>query len=221
MIADKIMYLQPVIQAMQTYWPDNRTVNIVCAGHSVPAGYFATPFVNTVQAYPQRVLQELKVNFPYAVLNVITTAIGGENSIRGASRFVSETLCHRPDVVTIDYGLNDRGSPYEQVVSSWRHMIESSLEKGVKLLLLTPSWDENCADHSGSGYQLLCRMREMIIGLADSYNVGLCDTFAAYERHFQTYGNITGLLSWVNHPSSRGHDLICETILEYFPPYQK
>lgn len=38
-----INYLSPIIDELAKRWPDNRTVNIVCHGHSVPSGYFATP----------------------------------------------------------------------------------------------------------------------------------------------------------------------------------
>jgi len=40
---------------------------------------------------------------------VICTAIGGENSSAGARRFESDVLVHKPDVLFIDYALNDRG----------------------------------------------------------------------------------------------------------------
>jgi hypothetical protein len=52
MTADTIHYLDGLLDAMSQKWPDNRTINIVCHGHSAPAGYFATPFVNTFEAYP-------------------------------------------------------------------------------------------------------------------------------------------------------------------------
>ncbi|MFZ9033493.1 MAG: hypothetical protein ACO21J_06030, partial [Anaerohalosphaeraceae bacterium] len=38
-IADKNIYLQSITQELIKQWPDNRTINIVCHGHSVPAGY--------------------------------------------------------------------------------------------------------------------------------------------------------------------------------------
>jgi hypothetical protein len=50
----------------------------------------------------------LAERFPHAVINVIVTAIGGENSESGAERFDRDVLSHRPDLVTIDYALNDR-----------------------------------------------------------------------------------------------------------------
>ena len=46
--ANPATYLAPQIDLLQLKWPKNRAVNIVCHGHSVPAGYFATPVVDTM-----------------------------------------------------------------------------------------------------------------------------------------------------------------------------
>ena len=104
----KTDYLDPVLDELKKTWPKNRTVNIVCHGHSVPAGYFATPYVNTFNSYPHLLHQIIKERFPFAVTNVIVTAIGGENSVEGESRFERDVLSHSPDIITIDYSLNDR-----------------------------------------------------------------------------------------------------------------
>jgi acyl-CoA thioesterase-1 len=108
------------VNLLVAQWPDNRTVNIVCHGHSVPAGYFATPMVDTFNAYPALLHRELKHRFPYAVINVIVTATGGVDSPQGAARSETDVLCHRPDVVTIDYGLNDRRAGLAEAETAWR-----------------------------------------------------------------------------------------------------
>src|SRR5258705_2988822 len=98
----------PLVRMLEAEWPNNRTVTIVCHGHSVPAGYFKTPVVQSFDAYPHLLQEAIKRKFPYAVVNVIVTAIGGEASDRGAERFDREVMSLRPDVVTIDYSLDDR-----------------------------------------------------------------------------------------------------------------
>ena len=101
-IADERTYLADVCAELSKSWPANRTVNIVCHGHSVPAGYAKTPAVQTFDAYPFLLHRGLNERFPHAVVNVIVTAIGGENSEQGAKRFARDVLSMRPDVVTID-----------------------------------------------------------------------------------------------------------------------
>src|SRR3954453_4525562 len=99
-------YFQRVIEQLRMQYPNNRIINIVCHGHSVPAGYFKTPEVRTFDSYPHLMHVGLAERFPHAVINVIVTAIGGENAVSGARRFEADVLAHRPDLITIDYALN-------------------------------------------------------------------------------------------------------------------
>src|SRR5271154_4681636 len=100
-IASQRTYLADIVKVLRQTCPDNRTINIIAHGHSVPSGYFATPCVNTFDAYPHFLHYGLKQRFPFSVINVIVTAIGGEESKTGAARFEKEVLCHRPDVMLI------------------------------------------------------------------------------------------------------------------------
>lgn len=74
-------YLKDIKTELTKEWPKNRTINLVFHGHSVPSGYFKTPIVNTFDSYPYQLLRQLKSKYPYAVINVIVTSIGGENSV--------------------------------------------------------------------------------------------------------------------------------------------
>jgi hypothetical protein len=218
MIADPVSYLNDLVAALSRQWPANRTANIVCHGHSVPAGYFATPYVNTLAAYPHQVLEQLKERFPFAVINVIVTAIGGENSEQSAERFEAEVLCHRPDVITIDYALNDRGLGLERAEAGWRSMIETALHRDVKLILLTPTLDQfSLRSGDPATDEDLDRHAEQVRRLAGKYHLGLGDSQAAFKRHITNGGHLFDLLSHVNHPNRFGHQLVAQEILKYFP----
>lgn len=217
-IADRRTYLREIVNLLLAQWPNNRTVNIVCHGHSVPAGYFATPLVDTFNAYPALLHQGLKHRFPYAVINVIVTAVGGEGSPKGADRFAADVLCHRPDILTIDYGLNDRRPGLAWAESSWRAMIEASLAQGIKVLLLTPTADNSgMLDPAGESWQDLIRHTEQIRRLAGEYEVGLVDSFAAFRAYVAGGGEYSDLLAWSNHPNRNGHELVARHLLRWFP----
>jgi lysophospholipase L1-like esterase len=215
MTADTIHYLDDILDAMSLKWPDNRLVNIVCHGHSVPAGYFTTPYVNTFEAYPAQLHRLIKDRFPFAVVNVIVTAIGGESSPSGAGRFQSDVLCHKPDVVTIDYGLNDRGHGPAEADRAWKTMIEAALEKNVKVILLTPTWDRSYFDQDENWKRLEVHA-EHIRGLACAYGIGLADSFAIYREQVRKREDLAALLSHVNHPSAKGHQLVAEALGAFF-----
>ncbi|MDI6617302.1 MAG: hypothetical protein QME45_01335 [Clostridiales bacterium] len=40
-IANKRIYLSSIIKELNKQWPENRTINIVFHGHSVPSGAFS------------------------------------------------------------------------------------------------------------------------------------------------------------------------------------
>jgi hypothetical protein len=210
-----ISYLEPVLDELQKQWPGNKTINIVCHGHSVPAGYFATPYVNTFAAYPHLLHRIIKERFPFSVVNVIVTAIGGENSEKGAERFDTEVLNHTPSVVTIDYALNDRSIGLPRARAAWEKMIEKALTKNIKVILLTPSWEKNYFANNGDWLNLK-EHAQQVRDLASQYEVGLADTFLRYQELIKDSENAVTLLSHVNHPSKFGHEIIANEISKYF-----
>lgn len=215
-VADPKTYLGDIQAIMKTEWPKNRTINLVFHGHSVPAGYFKTPTVNTLGAYPFQVLQALKNTYPLAVINLINTAIGGENSISGAKRFDEEVLVHRPDLLFIDYALNDRGPGLEKAKAAWEAMIQKALAKNIKVILLTASPDQRVPISDTAS--VLDQHGEQIKALAQKYHLGIIDSYGLFRNQVNLGVALPDLMSQVNHPNERGHSLISQSILNYFNP---
>lgn len=215
--ADRSSYLSGLCEILRTRWPENRTVNIVCHGHSVPAGYFATPMVDTMNAYPHLLHLGLKHRFPFAVMNVIVTAIGGENSESGAERFDRDVLCHRPDIITVDYGLNDRAMGLERAYAAWSKMIEAGLTAESKVLVLTPTPDVTQASrYDGEDKQQLSAHADQIRALAAKHGVGLVDSLSACMK-YSSEADVSDILSWRNHPNRAGHEIVATELLRWFP----
>lgn len=213
-VATQATYLDTLKLELQKEWPANRTINLVFHGHSVPSGYFKTPIVNTLEAYPYQLLRELKDIYPFAVINVITTSIGGENSVSGAERFSKEVLTHRPDVLLIDYALNDRGVGLEKASLAWTHMIETALEQNIKVILLTPSPDQRISmlDSTSELEQHAAQIRN----LSAKYGIGLVDSYARFAEIAARGEAIADYMSQVNHPNQKGHQIITQELLKYF-----
>lgn len=219
-VANKITYLKEIVEKLKMRWPDNETINIVCHGHSLPAGYFANSYVDTFNAYPHLLHKNLKERFPNAVMNVIVTAIGGEASESGAARFDEQVLCHRPSVLTIDYALNDRYIGLEKSEKSWREMIEKALKKDIKVILLTSTWDISAKQEpQGEDWNKVKLHTDLIRRLASEYEIGLSDSFEAFERYEKNNGDFLDLLSWVNHLNRKGNDLVASELVKWFQVY--
>lgn len=213
-IASKANYLGKIKAEMLVEWPKNRTINLVFHGHSVPAGYFKTPMVNTLASYPYLVLKDIKSVYPLTVVNVINTSIGGENSESGLKRFEADVLTHKPDVLFIDYALNDRGMGLERAKIAWEKMIRLALEKNIKVILLTPSPDQRV--DIKDDLSILDQHANQIKELAKSFQIGLIDTYALYKNKVKSGSNLVDYMSQVNHPNEKGHQMITDEIMGYF-----
>lgn len=213
-IADSNSYLSDLKSKMQIEWPKNKTINIVFHGHSVPAGYFKTPNVNTLQAYPNLLLKKLKEIYPFAVINIILTAIGGENSVKGSQRFERDVLIHKPDIILIDYVLNDRKVGLEKAFSAWNVMIKQAKEQGIKVILLTPSPDQTV--NFDNPENELKKHANQIIKIAAENQIGLVDSYQAFEFLYSDKAQLNQYMSQVNHPNERGHELIANELIKWF-----
>lgn len=212
-VAPPESYLASTITQLQIEWPKNKTINLVFHGHSVPGGYWNDHRVETLQSYPYLVLSALKAKYPFALINVIVTAKGGENSIDGQLRFTS-VLAHQPDVLFIDYALNDRGAGLEKSKVAWTKMIEAAQAAGTKVVLLTPTPDQR-VDMTDSNNQLEQHSRQ-VAELAKNYQTGLVDSYALFKNVLTKEGSIKPYMSWVNHPNKKGHLMVADAIVRYF-----
>ncbi|GGH30809.1 hypothetical protein GCM10007423_19180 [Dyadobacter endophyticus] len=206
-------YLSDVKRELRTQWPKNRRINVVFHGHSVPAGFWDNHEVHTLESYPNLFLKALKDKYPYAVVNVIVTAVGGENSLKGATRFESEVLPHQPDVIFIDYALNDRFSPLDKTREALAKMILAAQAKNIKVILVTPSPDQriDISDPANPLDPYAAQIRE----LAKQYHTGLADPYVNFQKVVKE-GKLKEVMSSVNHPNLAGHTLIVNSLLPYF-----
>lgn len=211
---DEPTYLGHIKEELKKTWPNNRAINLVFHGHSVPSGYFRTPDVRTLEAYPQQVLKELKALYPTAVINVIVTAIGGENSVQGEKRFRKEVLVHRPDVLFIDYALNDRRVGLEKAKEATEKMIRSALKKKVPVILLTPSPDLK-VDLTKANNELEL-FAVQIRTIAKQHNIGVADSYEQFRALAADGQDLGGYMSQSNHPNAQGHALIAKEVLKFF-----
>lgn len=211
---EKDEYLTEIKAELIKEWPKNRTINLVFHGHSVPSGYFKTPDVRTFQSYPFLLLKELKRIYPFAVINVILTSIGGENSEQGAKRFKKQVLNHKPDVLFIDYVLNDRRISIEASHKAMEYMIKEGLKKKMKIVLLTSTPDQKVdIMNKDADLQIL---NNQTIDLARQFRIGLVDSYSTFQRLSFSGEKISDYMSQVNHPNEKGHQIVTNGIMKYF-----
>lgn len=203
-----------LLEELRKPWPGNRTVNIVFHGHSVPAGYHKTPEVKPFESYPLIALGLIKEAYPNAVMNAIVTAIGGENSVRGAARFAEDVLLLRPDVILIDYALNDRRLPVDEVEAAWRAMAAAAKAAGIPVVFVTPTGAEDV--RIGAADEPLEIRAELIRRVAADVGIPVADAWAAWKTTIADGTDQKHLLSQINHPNRAGHELVAREIARLF-----
>jgi lysophospholipase L1-like esterase len=207
-------YFGELIEEMKIHWPANRRITIVAHGHSVPAGYFKTPEIRTFDSYPSLLHQRLASLFPTAAIEMVVTAIGGEASSSGANRFEKDVLSIKPDIVLIDYALNDRGIGLKTSRENLEKMISQCTERKIKVILLTPTPDQT--EDILQTETPLNSFQEMIRQLAIQTKVAMVDSYEAFRQRVASGTPLPQLMSQVNHPNRQGHELVADLLLSLF-----
>ncbi len=218
MIPKEREYLKELDSDFRKVYPSNKTINIVCHGHSIPCGYTVSHIVKMADAYPRLLHNFLCNRYPTAVTNVIVSAIGGENSISGANRFKEDVLCHKPRLITIDYGRNDMYLNAADSRDNLKKMIETALEKDINIILITPFMDCGEIYYKEEARRSTDEeLAHVIKELAFEYEIGLADVRKACLDSIAKGKSPSDYLINVNHPDWEGHSLILSELKKWFP----
>ena len=203
-----------LVAELDKTWPDNRSIHFVFHGHSVPSGYHRTPEVKPFDSYPLMATEKIQKAHPHAVVNAIVTAIGGEDSVKGAARFEKDVLTLRPDIVFIDYALNDRRLPVAEVEKAWRSMARAAKAKGVPVVFLTPTGaDDVRIDAADEPLEIRAAI---IRKVAAEEGVPVADVWTAWKAELKGGVKQDSLLSQGNHPNRKGHEIAAKVIAGLF-----
>ena len=98
-----------------------KPVTVVFFGGSITAGAGASAPEET--SYRGRVGHWFDTTFPNAKVTNVNAAIGGTGSDLGAFRTARDVLAHKPDLVFVEYAVNDGGSPPDMIDRSMEGIV--------------------------------------------------------------------------------------------------
>ncbi len=184
-------------------------VTIVAFGDSITAGYCVR------RGFPSIWKALLAEKYPDARVEMINSGISGDTSLDGRARLDWAVLSYEPDLVTINFGINDcaLGLDLEEFEMNFVEMvrrIRSGPNSEILLLssqpLETPPYDRLVQDY----YQAIERVaREM--------DVGYVDVYGAWMRHVQAGTPLGSLiLPGLDHPNEAGYKIIAEELMRLF-----
>ncbi len=170
---------------------------------------------------------------------VINAGVGGNNTDQARARFETDVLAHDPDLVIIQFGLNDSCIDLwdgmdrprisrETYTANLRYFVEILRKEDCDVILMTANpmrWTEPLLKLYGGapydvndpwGFNLTNReYGDAVRALASDLDVPLIDV---YQR-FYDYGSVAGqaaedLLLDGMHPNDRGHAMIAKWLLK-------
>ena len=184
-------------------------VTIVAYGDSITAGFAVR------RGFPFFWKQMLQEKYPEARVEMINSGISGDTTLDGLSRLDWAVLSYEPDLVTINFGINDcvLGLSLEELEMNLVEMVQRiRAGPGSEVLLLssqpleTPPYDRLVLDY----YQAIERVaREMDVGF-----VNVC---GAWMRRVQQGTLLSGLIiPGLDHPNEAGYRIIAEELMGLF-----
>ncbi len=182
---------------------------IVCFGDSITAGYAVR------RGFPSFLLESLRQRFPDSKIEMINSGISGDTSQDGLGRLDWAVLSYEPDLVTINFGINDcvLGLSLEEFEMNLVEMvrrIRAGPDSEILLLssqpLESPPYDQRVLDY----YQTVERV-------AKEMNVGFVDVYGAWMKRVRAGMPLDSLiLPGLDHPNEAGYKIIAEELMSLF-----
>ena len=182
---------------------------IVCFGDSITAGYAVR------RGFPSFLLESLRQRFPDSKIEMINSGISGDTSQDGLGRLDWAVLSYEPDLVTINFGINDcvLGLSLEEFEMNLVEMvrrIRAGPDSEILLLssqpLESPPYDQRVLDY----YQTVERV-------AKEMNVGFVDVYGAWMNRVRAGTPLSSLiLPGLDHPNEAGYRIIAEELMSLF-----
>lgn len=191
-----------------------------------------------LKIYARSLQRELPLNgLPVRVVNA---GVAGHNTNHARVRFVKDVLDHNPDIVVIQFGINDAAVDVwkdppatkprislERYVENLCHFVSTLKARNVQVILMTPNplrWTPQIIEIYGkppylpeesTGFNVkLQEYAEAARQIAKSENVPLIDIYRSFENYARTEAKSDHylLLDGI-HPNEHGHRLIADQLM--------
>ena len=178
-------------------------------------------------------------------VRVVNAGVGGNNTNHARARFEKDVLAHKPDVVVVQFGINDAAVDLwkdppaktprvniETYVENLRYILQTLKSRDTNVVLLTPNplrWTPKLRELYGKppyrtadkdGFNVLLRQyAEKVRDLARTEKVPLVDVYKDFDAFGKKDGqSVNDLLLDGMHPNELGHRRIAEQLIALLSP---
>lgn len=183
-------------------------VTFACLGDSVTGVYYHT---GGRRAYTDMLKLALEQALPGVEFTAINAGVSGNTTVNALERLDQDVLSHKPDLVTIMFGLNDMTRvPIGDYRANLKALIERCRAAGAEVVLCTPNSVTDTPDRPTSK---LLEYAAVVREVAASEKVTLADCYSAFEDiRAKSPREWAFLMSDEIHPNMDGHRELARTI---------
>lgn len=182
---------------------------IVAFGDSITAGFAVR------RGFPSFWREQLQQKFREAKVEMINSGISGDTSCDGLARLDWSVLSYEPDLVTINFGIND--SVFDIAVDEFKENLTKMIRRiragpGSEILLLssqpleTPPYD-----------RIVQNYYRAVEDVAKQMDVGFVDVYGAWMERVRQGTPLSSLIiPGLDHPNEAGYRIIAEELMKLF-----
>lgn len=178
-----------------------QAVRIVCFGDSVTGVYYHT---GSRRAYTDMLGIALRRVAPQAQVEMINAGISGHTTVNALARIDRDVLSHKPDLVTVMFGLNDMTRvPLGEYRANLKEIVTKCQTAGSEVVLATPN---NVINTDGRPTDKLIQYCDAVREVGRELSVPVCDTYRELDavRAYDAF-DWRLLMSDAIHPNMDGH----------------
>ncbi|MGN1421885.1 MAG: SGNH/GDSL hydrolase family protein [Oscillospiraceae bacterium] len=183
---------------------DGGEITVAYIGGSITYGMTVAP-AEPEKCWAYRSTEWLRGQFPEATVNYVNAGISGTPSILGNARLERDVLAYDPDIVFVEFAVNDgKSSEYQTAYDSLvRTLLTQEKDIAVVLLFTVIESGHTCQEHmSKVGEQYGLPM------ISEPNSLGV--EFADGRMTWQDYSDDE------SHPNEAGHIMVTDFVTHYF-----
>ena len=185
-------------------------VKVVCFGDSVTGVYYHT---GSRRAYTDMLGISLQRVSGKANVEMINAGISGHTSVNALARIDRDVLAHKPDVVTVMFGLNDMTRvSLDDYRANLRTIVEKCRAVGAEVVLATPNNVIDTPSRPTSKLVLYC---DVVRQVGQELGVPICDLYQQLSgiRAIEPF-DWRLMMSDSIHPNMAGHKSMAERLAQ-------
>lgn len=184
-------------------------VAIVAFGDSITAGYAVR------RGFPSFWRSILQEKYPEARIEMINSGVCGDTTLDGLARLEWSVLSYQPDLVTINFGINDcvLGLGRQEFRANLTQIVRRIRSDTGSEVLLLSSQPLETAPYD----RLVLDYYRAIEEVARQMDAGFVDVYGAWMRRVDQGTALSSLIiPGLDHPNEEGYRIIAEELMTCF-----